>query len=198
MKLRVDSPSWAAFKNNSFQSDVLTFHYGPRTVTACWSEAKKHESAHQQRKDPVKVELAVLKSSSSAARPGPPEKKVGGGGCTAEWTGNLFGGHGTSGNPVFYHLWVTVTVRLRVGVWEGQGGGQRVGEGGDVVLVVVVWLGRPLRVTAGEEVGACPGHSSFLFGDWTANLLPGNHRNIRSAATLCACVRVCVCVCAHV
>lgn len=75
-----------------------------------------------------------------------------------------------------------MTVGLRVGAWGSQGGGQRARVGGDVVFVIVVRLGRPLRVTAGEEVGACPGHSSFLFRARAAHLLPGNHRNIRSAA----------------
>lgn len=85
-----------------------------------------------------------------------------------------------------------MTVGLGVGARGSQGGGQRAGVGGDVVLVVVVVrLGRALRVTAGEEVGASPGHSRFLFGAGAAHLLPGNHRDIRSAA---ACVRVCVCV----
>lgn len=80
-----------------------------------------------------------------------------------------------------------MTVGLGVGSWGRQGGGQRAGMGGDVVFIVVVRLGRPLRVTAGEEVGARPGHSSFLFGAGAAHLLSGNHRN-RSAV----CVRVCI------
>ena len=81
-----------------------------------------------------------------------------------------------------------MTVGLGVDTRGGQGGGQRVGVGGDVVLVVVVRLGRPLGVTAGEEVGARPGHSRFLFGAGAAHLLPGNHRNMRSAASVCVCV----------
>lgn len=86
-----------------------------------------------------------------------------------------------------------MTVGLGVGARGSEGGGQRAGVGGDVVLVVVVVrLGRALRVTAGEEVGASPGHSRFLFGAGAAHLLPGNHRDIRSAA---ACVCVCLCAC---
>lgn len=65
------------------------------------------------------------------------------------------------------------------------------GVGEDVVFIVVVRLGRPLRVTAGEEVRASPGHSRFLFGAGAAHLLPGNHRDIRSAAGVCVCVCVC-------
>lgn len=49
-----------------------------------------------------------------------------------------------------------MTVGLWVGAQGRQGGGQRVGVGGDVVLVVIVRLGGSLRVTAGEEVGAGP------------------------------------------
>lgn len=49
-----------------------------------------------------------------------------------------------------------MTVGLGVGAQGRQGGGQGVGVGGDVVLVVIIRLGRPLRVTAGEEVGAGP------------------------------------------
>lgn len=105
--------------------------------------------------------------------------------------GNSLGGRGTSGVLGIYHLGVTVTVSLGVGTWGSQGGGQRAGMGRDVVFIVVVWLGRPLRVTAGEEVGARPGHSSFLFRAWTTHLLPGNIRNIRSA-TVCKCACVCV------
>lgn len=77
-----------------------------------------------------------------------------------------------------------MTVGLWVGAQEGQGRGQGVGVGGDVVLVVIVRLGRPLRVTAGEEVGAGPRHSGFLFGAGTPHLLPGNQRNTRSAASV--------------
>lgn len=62
------------------------------------------------------------------------------------------------------------------------------GVGGDVVFIVIIRLGRPLRVTAGEEVGASPGHSRFLFGARAAHLLPGNHRNIKSASDVCVCV----------
>lgn len=73
-----------------------------------------------------------------------------------------------------------MTVGLGEGVGGDQGGGQRAGVGGDVVLViVVVRLGRALRVTAGEEVGASPGHSRFLFRARAAHLLPGNHRDNR-------------------
>lgn len=111
----------------------------------------------------------------------------GGGGCSQR----LLGGHGTSGDPVFYHLGVTVTVRLWVDAWGRQGGGQRVGMGGDVVFIIVVRLGRPLGVTAGEEIGARPGHSRFLFWAGAAHLLPGNHRNNRSAASVCS---YCICV----
>lgn len=78
---------------------------------------------------------------------------------------------------LFYHLRVTVIVGVRVGSGGRQGGGQRAGVGGHVVLVVVVRLGGPLRVTAGQEVGARPGHSGFLFGAGAAHLLPGNHSN---------------------
>lgn len=50
-----------------------------------------------------------------------------------------------------------MTVGLGVGAQGRQGGGQGVGVCGDVVLVVfIIRLGRPLRVTAGEEVGAGP------------------------------------------
>lgn len=50
-----------------------------------------------------------------------------------------------------------MTVGLGVGAQGRQGGGQGVGVCGDVVLVVIIIrLGRPLRVTAGEEVGAGP------------------------------------------
>lgn len=73
-----------------------------------------------------------------------------------------------------------MTVGLGVGAQGRQGGGQGVGVSGDVVLVVVIRLGRPLRVTAGEEVGAGPGHSGFLFGAGTPHLLPGNQRNRKS------------------
>lgn len=138
------------------------------------------QTVAQRWNDPTKVGLAVLKAAAGS------EPKW----TKGMWTGNLFGGHGTSGVQVFYHLWVTVTVGLRVGSWGSQGGGQRARVGGDVVFIVVVRLGRPLRVTAGEEVGACPGHSSFLFRARAAHLLPGNHRNIRSAAMS----RVCICV----
>lgn len=66
------------------------------------------------------------------------------------------------------------------------------GVGRDVVFVIlVVRLGCPLRVTAGEEVGASPGHSRFLFGAGAAHLFPGNDRDIRSAAN------VCVFICEH-
>lgn len=69
----------------------------------------------------------------------------------------LLRGHGSSGDAGFYHLRVTVTVGLGVGAQGRQGGGQGVGVCGDVVLVVIIIrLGRPLRVTAGEEVGAGP------------------------------------------
>lgn len=77
-----------------------------------------------------------------------------------------------------------MTVSLGVGTQGRQGGGQGVGVGGDVVLVVIVRLGRPLRVTAGEEVGAGPRHSGFLFGAGTTHLLPGNQRDTRSAASV--------------
>lgn len=79
-----------------------------------------------------------------------------------------------------------MTVSFEAGSWGRQGGGQRAGVRGDVVLVVVIRLGGALRVTAGEEVGARPGHSSFLFGAGPAHLLPGNHMN-RSA--VCVFVR---------
>lgn len=88
----------------------------------------------------------------------------------------------------FYHLGVTVTVGVGVGSWGRQGEGQRAGVCGDVVFVVVVRLGGPLRVTAGQEVGARPGHSGFLFGAGAAHLLPGNHSNKKK--TLCIGVHV--------
>lgn len=75
-----------------------------------------------------------------------------------------------------------MTVDLGVGAQGRRGRGQGVGVGGDVVLVVVVRLGRPLRVTAGEEVGAGPRHSGFLFGAGTTHLLPGNQRDMRSVS----------------
>lgn len=77
-----------------------------------------------------------------------------------------------------------MTVSLGVGTQGRQGGGQGVGVGGDVVLVLIVRLGRSLRVTAGEEVGAGPRHSGFLFGAGTTHLLPGNQRDTRSAASV--------------
>lgn len=83
-----------------------------------------------------------------------------------------------------------MTVSLRLGTRGRQGGGQRERLHRDVVFIVVVRLGRPLGVTACEEVGASPGHSCFLFGDGAAHLLPGNHRDIRSAAIVCMCVCV--------
>lgn len=156
----------------------------PRWWSAC--EAEKHQSVRsecssaedQSNNSGVKSRVRSCLVQGPKWQEGP------------EWTENLFGGHGTSGAPVFYHLWVAVTVSLRVGSWGRQEGGQRAGVGGDVVFVVVIWLGRPLRVTAGEEVGARPGHSSFLFRAGAAHLLPGNHRNIRSAAA--SCVRLCL------
>lgn len=50
----------------------------------------------------------------------------------------------TAADPVFYHLGVTVTVSVGVGVWGRQRGGQRAGVGGDVVFIIVIRLGRPL------------------------------------------------------
>lgn len=88
----------------------------------------------------------------------------------------------------FYHLGVTVTVGAGAGSWGRQGGGQRAGVCGDVVFVVVVRLGGPLRVTAGQEVGARPGHSGFLFGAGAAHLLPGNHSNKINTLYRRACV----------
>lgn len=87
-----------------------------------------------------------------------------------------------------------MTVSLGVGAQGRQGGGQGVGVGRDVVLVVIVRLGRPFRVTAGEEVGAGPRHSGFLFGAGTSHLLPGNQRDTRSApsASISSCDN-CVC-----
>lgn len=113
--------------------------------------------------------------------PGPKGRKGG-----EKWTGNSFGGQGTPGDPVFYHLGVTVTVNLGVGTWGRQGRGQRAGVGGNVVFIIVVRLCRPLRVTAGEEVRARPGHSGFLFGVGAAHLLPGTGTDQP---------RACVCFC---
>lgn len=86
-----------------------------------------------------------------------------------------------------YHLGVAVTAGPLLGAGGrrggGGGGGRRAG-GGDVELVVVVVrLRGALRVTAGQEVGARPGHARFLFGDGAAHLLPGNHR--RSGVCVC-------------
>lgn len=137
----------------------------------------------------MKLWLAVLKGPPPAASGHIHQEKkrveVGGG---TKWTENSFRGQGISGDLAFYHLRVTVTVGLEEGSWGRQGGGQRAGVCGDVVLVVVIRLGGALRVTAGEEVGARPGHSSFLFGAGPAHLLPGNHMN-RSA--VCVFVRIC-------
>lgn len=158
-----------------FRNKRISNQWPPMVITEqpqWWSNC----SSVVKQSNKVLVGLAVLKP----ARPGPsqsgPRWNV-----ERKWTGNLFGGQGTAGDRVFYHLWITVTVGFRVGAWGDQGGGQCARVGGDVVFIVFIWLGRSLRVTAGKEVGASPGHSRFLFRARAAHLLSGNHRNIRSA-----------------